>query len=99
MSSDKTYQKQHDEIQKIKKELYRLRDHIERNDKTHDVIVKEVVEITNFNKQKIAEFNKQSTIFIRWSFVLTSVAVALSLPHDWQVKIIGFISGLFSSQQ
>lgn len=98
MSDNKDYQQQHDEIQKIKKELYRLRDHIERNDRTHDVIVRQVIEITNFNKKKISEFNKQSTVFVRWSFVLTSVAVLLSLPHELHVKIMSFLIGLMEKK-
>ena len=96
MSDDEIYKKQHDEIQKIKKELYRLRDHIQRNDKTHDVIVEQVVDITNFNKKKIGEFNKQSTLFVRWSFILTSAAVVLSLPHEWQIRMINFVMDFFS---
>lgn len=93
---DKTYQRQHDEIQKIKKELHRLRNHIERNDKTHDVIVQQVIAITNFNKAKIGEFNRQSTVFVRWSSIMTAIAILLSLPHEWQVRALTVVSSLMA---
>ncbi len=89
------YQQQHDKIQEIKKELHDLRNHIARNDKTHDVIVKQVVDITNFNQRKIAEFNRQSTMFIRLSFILSLTAVGFSLPYEWYDKAIRFLMAAF----
>lgn len=69
------------EVKALQLELKRLRQHIERNDNTHHEIVAKVLDITNFNQRKIAEFNRASTRFVRLSFLISGSAVFLSLPH------------------